>query len=78
MLEFVLSRLGYDGYKAVECDNPNLWAVLRTTDSRAVVFVMNLFTEDMCGTVSLDLPKARESKAVTVPAMSVLTVEFPL
>lgn len=78
MLEFVLSRLGYDGHKAVECDNPNLWAVLRTTDRRAVVYVMNLFTQEMSGTVSLDLPKGRETKAVNVPAMSVLTLEFSL
>lgn len=78
MLEFVLSRLGYDGHKAVECDNPNLWAVLRTTKSRAVVYLMNLFTQEMSGTVSLNLPTGRETKEVTVPSMDVLTLEFPL
>ena len=78
MLEFVLSRLGYDGHKAVECDNPNLWAVLRTTKNRAVVYLMNLFTQQMSGTVSLNLPTGRETKEITVPAMDVLTLEFPL
>ena len=78
MLEFVLSRLGYDGRKAVECSNPNLWAVLRTTEHRAIVSIMNLFTQEMSGTISLNLPKGRETKTVTVPSMTVATLEFPM
>ena len=44
MLRNLLSRLGL--VPRVECDNQNLWVVLRTSGTRSMLFAMNLLTSN--------------------------------
>ena len=57
---------------AVSCDNPNVWAVLRTDGTRRMLFLLNLFTSDLHARLRLSTGEALER---TVPAMTVLPVE---
>lgn len=55
------------------CDNPNVWAVLRTDGVHRTLFLMNLFTAEMNVSVRLS---TGESVERSIPAMTVLPIDL--
>lgn len=73
MLEFLLQRMGFNT-RRVECDNPNLWAVIRTNGKKRMLFVMNLFSAESRATLKVrDGNHVQEVQTDTLSGFTVKT-----
>jgi beta-galactosidase len=55
------------------CNNPNIWAVVRTDGIHQILFLINLFTSEMSTAVLLS---SGERLECSIPAMTVLPIEL--
>jgi len=63
---------------AVECDNPNIWTVLRTDGKRQMLFIMNLFTSPLKAGIKIKQADGsyKDTGEHKLTAMEVKTIEI--
>ena len=45
----------------IECDNPNIWAVIRTNGEKRMLFIMNLYSSEMSCTIRVGQAKHKDA-----------------
>lgn len=73
MVSYLLEQCGVTG-RVVECDNPNVWAILRRSGDRRMLFLLNLFSSPMEANVRLSegaAPISYQLSAMQVQAIEV-------
>jgi len=73
-----LLRIAGVSEAAVKCDNPNIWAVVRSSGKRSMLFVMNLFASPQKAKISVrgKSGKPLPAKSFNLKPMAVETVSF--